>query len=283
MTFSATQIRAFRSCPRKWGLLWLAKVPKAPSPALAFGIDLHRSIATYLTDRAHWTVPPESTLGQLTQDMARCVSLTGELVEIEVDPDDGSRDRWVAGKGRTDWHVVIGGERVVVKPDVTIMHEGVIRIVDWKTTSATEARSPWVLSSRRLWAGAAPPPGNHLLVDDEQARIYALGAFDRFGIGSVVLQWVYGSKRARGAHHPTWSVIESVGADETHEFIDREIAPSVRMMAILRAAGIDPLLLPHDGTACEFTGKFCDALAYCQLRETNGPSLADFRRHLPVL
>lgn len=289
--FSATQIKAFRACPRKWALIWLARVPKAPSAALEFGTDLHRSIAEYLTDRPRWAVPPESSLGQLTQDMARCVSFDGaDLVEVEIDPEDGSRDRWVVGmpgdSGPSEWHVEIGREPFVVKPDVALRSGGVARIVDWKTTSATEARSPWVLSSRRLWPTGAPP-GHHLLVDDEQARIYALGAFRRWDVDSVVLQWVYGSKRARGAHHPTWSVIETLHREETEAWVEENLASPARLMAAIRAAHaagyVDVNLVPHDGGACEFVGKFCDGLAHCGLIPRGAVPLEDFRRRLPVI
>jgi hypothetical protein len=59
-------------------------------------------------------------------------------------------------------------------------------------------------------------------------------------------------------------------------------------MHILRSAHargeLDPQRLPHDGSACNYQGKFCDGLAWCGFREApGGPALADFRRRLPII
>lgn len=306
---SATQIKSFLGCQRRWALTWLAKVPRVESPALQFGNDVHASLASYRHSPESWTVPPESTVGQLTQDMSRCVpdrTPDGEpydLVEIEAPapgPPGTDRERYVyryergafVGHVRSDWFidvpdVDIGGPvRALVRPDVVIAHQGRCTIIDWKTTAAQTASSPWVLSSRAMWADRDRPADCKLLWNDPQFRLYLAGAFARWpDLLSATGIWVYGSKRFRGSHYPTWRVSEMLDAPEARAWASEYIWPTVRTMAALRAAYrsgemSSPLLVPHDGSACEYAGRFCDGMSHCSFIES---PISREHLHLPVL
>lgn len=322
-TVSATQVDAFLKCPRKWALGWLQRVPKTESEALAFGNALHASASAYRAARgprstlgspAPWTQAPESHIGQLTQDMSRCVPIPGEaacdadVVELEASPPDGisERDartqRWVwrysrrraggplvcDGLVRADWHLPAPAgipAQITIKPDVAMWRGNIATVVDWKTTSARDAKSPWVLSSRRLWGEGGPPPGNKLLWNNVQFRIYTMAATLRgHQCTHATGQWVYGSKRLKGAHYPVWSVIETVGRVENQDWCDKYLWTTIAVMAQLRdawrAGRLTSDFFPADGGACDFSGRFCDGIAYCGMKESPVTRAA---LHLPVV
>lgn len=306
---SATQIKAYISCQRKWALTWLAKVPRVESPALQFGNDVHASLAQYRHDPSKWNVAPESAVGQLTQDMSRCVPDRAsdgspyDLVEIEAaapGPPGTDRERWVyqyvrgeyVGLVRSPWHVdvpdvAIGGPvRALVRPDVVMVHGSAATVIDWKTTAAPNAGSPWVLSSRSMWADRVRPSDCKLLWDDVQYRLYLAGCFDRWPELIVATgRWIYGSKRLHGTHYPTWAVSETLDAPEARSFADAVLWPTVRSMSAVRAAWqagaiSSPTLVPHDGSACEYRGRFCDGMSHCGFVESPIPRSA---LALPIL
>jgi hypothetical protein len=281
---SATQIKAFLGCPRKWALSYLARVPKTETAALKFGTDLHAAIALYLTDRVAWArayPTSDGALSRLTLDMTRVVRIPEEATDLEIEPET--------------WRLALPaecgappGSTVHVKPDVAWRVGAKGHTVDWKTTSATSPRSTWVLSSRRVWGDEGPPPGARSLWHDVQFRIYSLGAFRRHAeLVANTGQWVYGSKRLPpgGGHAKVWSVLETVERDECEQWAAQHLWPAIAIMWRLRRAWLEgdldsPLLVPHDGSACEHVGKFCDGLAWCQMQQSPIPKSA---LHLPVI
>lgn len=274
---SATQIKAFLGCPRKWALSYLSGVPRQETAALKFGTDLHASIASYLRDRVSWTLEPESHLGQLTQDMARLVQPPKDAL---VEPED-LHFSLPAEVGAPI------GSTAYFRPDVFWIVDGDHGdLIDWKSTSANSATSPWVLSSRKMWAECREVPiGNHLLWNDVQYRLYVLGAVALFDVQTCTGRWIYGSKQQRGVgHSKTWAVIETATRADALAWAEQQFWPVMRVMAALRRAWrrneIDsPLLIPHLGGSCEWIGKFCDGLAWCQFQTS--PISID-ALHLPV-
>lgn len=284
---SASQLKMFHpgagGCPRKWALHYLAHVPRLPSLALSDGIRLHECIAQlFQLDRGEWEkrwpvfVPPDAPREDVERGKTSqlALAMAGEAPAGSMPPIVESTDMLEVPELETAFYI---------KPDWT--RDRAV-FLDWKTTSAVSRTSEWVLQSRDWYVGRVARPDAKFLEDDIQARLYAYGLMQLWHEVKIRARWVYGSKKFDPGQRPkVWIVEHTFHRPETRAWVEKHIWPTVRTMNTIRAAyeagRLDsPLLVPHFGEACGFTGRFCDALGYCGFRPSPIP-LGKFA--LPVL
>ena len=273
---SASQLKSFvpsaGGCPRKWALMYLAKVPKVEGLALADGIMLHDAAADWfrLSPEA-WAVkwpqqaPPDDPTALRR---AKLAVLAANMVQHAP---LAKMARIVEGH---DWLEVPELDTAFYfRPDLATDRT---IVTDWKSTSAPQPQHPWALQLGEWYMGV-PGPEVRLLEDDPQARLYAHAAMALWRTDRVTMQWVYGYKKFDLGRTPrTWTVEKTFKRAETRDWFEQKIVPAVRVMNALRAAWetrqLDsPLLVPHHGDSCEWTGKFCDALGHCLFQQSPIP------------
>lgn len=273
---SASQLKAFipsaGGCPRKWSLLYLAKVPKVEGIALADGIMLHDAAADWfrLSPEA-WAVkwpqqaPPDDPTALRR---AKLAVLAANMV-MHAPPCKTARR--IEGH---DWLEIPELDTALYfRPDL-VTDRAVV--TDWKSTSAPKPQHPWALQLGEWYLGV-PGPEVRLLEDDPQARLYAHAAMMLWRTTSVTMQWVYGCKKFELGRTPrTWTVEKTFKRAETRDWFEEKLVPAIRLMNRLRAAYedktfTDAKLVPHYGESCDFTGRFCDALAHCLFEQSPIP------------
>lgn len=277
---SASQLKMFHpgagGCPRKWALHYLAHVPRLPGVALADGIRLHECVADLfqMSDVAAWEkkwptfvsldAPAEQQARAKTAQLA--LAMAGEAPGGNMPPVVESTDMLEVPELETAFYI---------KPD---WHRDHAIFVDWKTTSATSRTSEWCLQDPEWYKGARTIRADvKFLKDDIQARLYAYGLMLLWHEVKIRARWVYGSKKFDPGQRPkVWIVEHTFHRPETRDWVEKNVWPTVRTMNTIRAAfeagRLDsPLLVPHHGEACGFTGRFCDALGHCGFRASPVP------------
>lgn len=276
---SASQLKMFHpgagGCPRKWALHYLAHVPRLPSPALTDGIRLHECIAQlFQLAREDWErcwpvfvapdAPAEQQAAAKTAQLA--LAMAGEAPAGAMPPIVESTDMLEVPELDTAFYI---------KPDWT--RDRAV-FLDWKTTSAVSRTSEWVLQDPEWYKGARTMRADvKFLKDDIQARLYAYGLMMLWHEVKIRARWVYGSKKFEPGQRPkVWIVEHTFHRPETRAWVEKHVWPTVRTMNTIRAAHeagrLDsPLLVPHYGEACGFTGRFCDALGHCGFRSSPVP------------
>jgi hypothetical protein len=275
---SVSQLKKFtvskKGCPRAWALEKLARLPRQFSLPLRDGNRLHRAIRDW-----YWGLPgdepwerkwrPEGPTGALALALMRHVA---EPKEWESEP------TWFLEIKELD-------TAIFIKPDL-IRHDRTA-FKDWKSTSATQKRSPWVLQSPKWWPGETMPgPDYFTLLNDIQGRVYAHGLMQRFDLSSISAEWVYGSKKfSEGQMPKTWTLLERFERNQTEDWCCQYVWPIIKTMNTLKSAYLKKqidsvLLIPHNPFSCDHKGRFCDHLGHCNLTPSPIPLSA---LHLPVL
>jgi hypothetical protein len=285
---SASQLKMFHpgagGCPRKWALHYLAHVPRIPGPALTDGIRLHECIAQrFQLSADEWAKrwPTFWREGLSLEDQARVKTAQLALAMIEQTPPGSmppiseSTDMLEVPELDTAFYI---------KPD---LHRDRAIFVDWKSTGSVSKRDKYVLQDPEWYKDAKFIKADvKFLKDDIQARLYAHGLMTMWHEVRIKARWVYGSKKFDPGDRPkVWIVEHTFQRAETREWVEANIWPTVKVMNTIRAAWeakrLDsPLLIPHVGESCGFTGRFCDALGYCGFKPSPIP-LGKFA--LPVL
>jgi hypothetical protein len=268
---SASQIKMFHpgagGCPRKWAMHYLARVPRMPGQALTDGIRLHECIANrfHLSADAwvaRWPTFWQPGLSVEQQQIVKTAQLALAMIDQtpagNMPPISESTDMLEAPELDTAFWI---------KPD---LHRDRSIFVDWKSTSAVSKKSEWVLQDPAWYVGATMIRADvKFLKDDIQARLYAHGLMTLWHEVKIRARWVYGSKKFEPGDRPkVWIVEHTFERAETRDWVERHLWPTVRTMNTIRAAWdagrLDsPLLVPHVGESCGFTGRFCDALGQC--------------------
>lgn len=270
---SASQLKMFHpnagGCPRKWAMHYLARVPRIPNQALADGIRLHECIAQLFTmPREDWERrwPLFVTLGKDPEQDAKAKTaalalvMAGEAPAGAMPPIIESTDMLEVPELDTAFYIKPDWSRRA-SPEPSWF-------VDWKSTGAFQRTSEWCLQDPSWFKNGARPTGK-LLQDDIQARLYAYGLMQLWHEVKIRARWVYGSKKFDLGQRPkVWIVEHTFHRAETRAWVEKHLWPTVRVMNTIRAAfeagRLDsPLLVPHWGEACGFTGRFCDALGHC--------------------
>jgi len=268
---SASQLKMFHpgagGCPRKWAMHYLAHVPRLPGQALTDGIRLHECIAQrfQLSPDAwakRWPTFWQPGLSLEQQQIVKTAQLAVAMIDQtpagNMPPISESTDMLDVPELDTAFYI---------KPD---LHRDRSIFVDWKSTSAVSKKSEWVLQDPAWYAGATMIRADvKFLKDDIQARLYAHGLMTMWHEVKIRARWVYGSKKFEPGDRPkVWIVEHTFERAETRDWVEKNIWPTVRTMNTIRAAWdakrLDsPLLVPHVGESCGFTGRFCDALGQC--------------------
>jgi hypothetical protein len=277
---SASQLKMFHpdagGCPRKWAMHYLAHVPRLPGDALTEGIRAHECIAQFLSGpREDWerAWPLFVRLGADRDQDARAKTAALALAMAEHVP-AGTMPPIVEGTDMLE--VPELDTAFYIKPDWARREAaGGSVFVDWKTTGSVSPTSEWVLQDRAWYAdGRTIPATAKFLEDDIQARLYAYGLMQLWHEVRIKARWVYGSKRFDLGQRPkVWIVEHTFHRPETRAWVEKHVWPTVRTMNTIRAAfeagALDsPLLVPHHGDACGFTGRFCDALGHCGFQQS---------------
>jgi hypothetical protein len=282
---SVSQIKMFspsaKGCPRKWAMHYLAGFPRVKTQALVDGIRLHRAIK----DRYHG-LPGGAEWHQKWKPGTPTADLALAMMRRVPDP-----ERWIS-EPTYFLEVPELDTAIFIKPDLMRPFERCDGFKDWKSTSALHKRSPWVLQDPKWWAPKCelPEPTNgdkyFSLKNDIQFRVYSHGLMTLFGGPEIDGEWVYGSKKFKGAQLPTtWTCSETAQRAETKEWCETYVWPIIRTMNALRVGWAEKridsaLLIPHDPFSCQHKGKFCDLLGHCNFWPS--PIGLD-KLHLPVI
>lgn len=281
---SVSQLKMFspsaKGCPRKWAMHYLGGFPREMTQALKDGIRLHKSIkerwATLGGDEHEW--------GQKWQQDVKTRDLALALMRRVPEP-----QRWIS-EPTYFLEVPHLDTAIFIKPD--LLADDVFGFKDWKSTSATHKRSPWVLQDPKWWPlGRLPEPSNgdtyFSLQNDIQFRVYGHGLMDRFGPSEIEGEWIYGSKKFKSPEHPTtWPLQAVASAKEARDWCETYVWPIISTMNALRTWWAEKridnvLLVPHNPFSCQHKGKFCeDLLGHCN--HWKSPIGLD-KLHLPVI
>jgi hypothetical protein len=268
-----------KGCPRKWALMYLQKVPKKPNAALIDGIFLHRCIQDFFERKPEqwasmWRRGGSSPTGKAWSWYAElAMAMLRHVPEHE-------RSAGVS-EPTVFFDVPEHDTAIYIKPDFLNLR----KFRDWKSTAAAVKTSPWVLQDPAWWPGGLPQ-GMLTLTNDIQARVYAHGLMQLLDWDVIDAQWVYGCKKFKGgAAVKTWPCETRFERDETDRWVKQYVWPLIEFAVALKRAYAEKqlasaLLVPHNRTACESSGKFCDAWGHCQLQPS---PIALGSLHLPLI
>lgn len=243
---SATQIKAYRRCPRRWYYGWVKRVQQPKGDALIDGILMHAAIELYLLDKGNLWPSPE---------LVRARALEGER-DAEV------RD---AIKARDNAHV----EHLIdcasaVEPHITRERpypaEWVERSIDYPVLEDVRARGrmdlvePYSKDRARItdWKSISDwkwMPTEDELVHDPQTLLYANDVFRATDTDWVWVRYVYISKTQREARKVAFSVRRS-----EHEERWPTIVDTVEAQRRLARDVDDPEQVPANERACDDYG-----------------------------
>lgn len=265
-----------KGCPRKWALMYLAKVPKVPNEALIDGILLHRCIQDWFK---YCRGPAANLELWVTKWMPGTLSQTGKEL------------RWYARLAQAILRHVTERERLALVSEPTffleipeldtaiyIKPDGLLtqKFEDWKTTAATTKTSPWVLQQPD-WHDGRVPETHQTITHDIQSRTYAHGLMKQFEWPTIDANWVYGSKKFTATSNvKTWICATRFERDETRQWVETNVWPMIRWMNAVKDAFAtgrldSAMLVPHSSRACEGHGKFCDAYGTCKMYKSPIP------------
>jgi len=260
-----------KGCPRKWALMYLAKLPKIPNQALIDGILLHQCINEWFAGgRDAWTAKwMTSWLSQTGREMRWYAQLAQAVLRHVPDTE--------RAKGISEatyfFEIPELDTALYIKPDWLTWK----RFRDWKSSAATTKTSPWVLQQPEWWLQKPMPEDRYTITNDIQSRVYAHGLMQLLGWDVIDASWVYGSKKFKPSETvKTWTCEARFERDETRRWVETNVWPMIEWMNHVKDAfsegRIDsPLLVPHNSKACEGIGKFCDAFSTCRLYQSPIP------------
>lgn len=254
---SLKQVLSFISCPRQWGAKWLFKADDPKNPYAQEGIDFHAACEAWLKTRSFdfdrrtrkpdgtWVservaVPPESHLGKLAT-LAVSYAPAGALPEM---------NQAFTLFGRT------------VEAHIDCLWPDWSEFADWKSS------------------GGYREITNETLHADIQANWQAHGMMVGSGRETISGLWLYADKKTYKAR-PARGTFR---VNETQAFLRQRVEPVfdlIETFVDLHAQGriTDVAQIPHDITACNGTGKFCNFLGRCQMRPSTGATLAQIRNY----
>lgn len=165
---SASQIKTFRDCPRKWGFQKLDGLQDPPGKAAQFGSEVH-AVLEHLLQPGAGEVPEKFS--------TRAIRLASKGLHLYPDKVDKVEEKFT---------LEVDGVVLTGFIDAQWFEEGTPVICDHKTSSDP---AKWGLNPKTL---------GH----DVQALIYASKALDAGVYPQVHLRWVYYPTRGKGAPFP---------------------------------------------------------------------------------
>lgn len=173
-TVSATEIKEWRLCPRKWYYRYVRGLRPPPHPSAAFGSEVHGHLARWC---ALGTPPPDTAAGRLAAEALPFLPLPGTAISVEGHrlpvtslPERSAQFRLGPLCGVKDLEY-----RAVVLPFARLLV-----VHDHKTCGDLR----FALDERALRA-------------DEQGVIYAAETLANTDEEVVVLEWLYLPRRGR--------------------------------------------------------------------------------------
>jgi hypothetical protein len=254
---SIKQILAFQACPRGWAAKNLFACDDPKNAFAQDGIDGHAACESWLKSRSFnferrtkgfdgvWrseavTVTPESHIGKLAK-AAVAFAPEGALPEM---------DQAFELFGRP------------VECHIDCLWPDWSEFADWKFTSGyrdlTEAT----------------------LQQDVQAHFQSYGMCKGSGQASIKGLWVYVNKKTYKAK----PVRGAFSKDASEAWLRERVLPTMQLIELfsdLHERGLLTNLqqVPHDITACDGTGRFCNFLGRCQMKPSTGATLLQLRSH----
>ncbi len=248
---SASQVKTWKACPRKWGFKYLDGIPDPAGPAAAFGSAVHKVLENWLKDPER-TIPDTTTsAGKVAAAGLAHYPLRGD---VDVEPQIFFVAHGILYRGFVD--AVWSPETDDDNPDV----------YDHKTSSDPKK---WGLSEKAL-------------PHDPQALIYGVWALDFWDTPRVNLNWVYYKTRGKAIAS---RVSTSLSREDARTNFDSIVAPVGAAIAKARGAFEDGTIttgnqLEASPAACgDFGGcpfaPFCDRTEDEILTATFGPKTKD--------
>ena len=229
-SISASQLKDYELCPRKWAWRKLDGMPKVESPSAAFGKLVHSAIEAFLIRGVPF---------DLTTEAGECA-----LAGIHNLPAPGTPGMRV----EKSFTMFAWGHTFFGLKDIELTHgdgSGKIRQVWDHKTSSNPAR--WGLTEDTI-------------LEDIQAALYAVNSLVDSGHDRVELVWHYlRSKRPYRA-----SLVKRVVTRPELEPTMLRIRGLADEMKAIRGAGLKALDLPPNPNACEAYGG-CPYQALCNL------------------
>lgn len=255
---SLKEIIAFAACPRAWAAKWLFGCDDPKSPYAQDGIDAHNACKAWLrtgkfdySERCkdalgNWgerfvTCPPESHIGKLA---SAAVAFAPQGALPEMDQSFTLFDRTVECHIDCLW------------PDWT-------EFADWKFTG-----------------GGPRDLTQETLPTDMQANFQSYGMMKGSGQQFIKGLWVYVSKKTYKAK----PLRHGFSFAQTEAYLRANALPVMQLIEMfhdLRQRGLLMSLqqVPHDITACDGTGRFCNFLGHCKMWPSTGAQLVQLRAY----
>lgn len=243
---SASQLKSFLACPRKWAFDKIDRVPRPDTPSTALGTRVHTILEDWLRDGT----PPDLNEVYSYENPKRpgetVVRLPGRIAHaglhllppprapgLEIEGWLSLKTRATVWSGRLDLRYV--------DP-----HTGEAVVHDHKTTSSPAyAKTPETLRT------------------DPQALLYAASEMVRLNIDRVRLDWLYLPTNGGKA----WKVSLPVLRDEIAPDLDR-IEETAALMQRTLASGLTARDIPGNPRACNDYGG-CEYLLICERPPTD--------------
>jgi hypothetical protein len=163
---SASQLKTFRMCRRRWGWEYIDRVPRTPNRFAQFGTDVHGMLEKWFKD------------GELPDPTCAAGEVALCILAEHPEPDD---------EMEVERHFLLETPLAHYQGYVDLAYdvEKVWIVSDHKTTTDFK----WALTEEGL-------------LTDPQAILYAAEALGRHDLSSVELQWTYGRTRGKAKAHP---------------------------------------------------------------------------------
>lgn len=221
--YSASQIKTYVLCPRKWYWEYPMGI-KAPSgPAAELGTRVHRVLERWFREG----IPPNrhTAEGKIASVGLEHLPLPGPYLEVE---------RYI--------HFQVGDFQYRGYVDLGFVGEDGPWVIDHKTTGDFG----WAL-------------GPEDLLHDVQALLYAKESLDRHNVDELTLMWLYYRTRGKAIAQPTIRTVTRPQVESGFRIIESTVAEidKIRLTVIQ-----DPMSVTANAQACEAFGG-CPHLKRC--------------------
>lgn len=220
---SASQLKNWRLCPRRWGYEKLARLPVKQSKAAALGERIHGVLEAMLK---------KQSLDDLPRDLVR-----------RLEP--------------AMMHMPYGDECIAEERPGFLVNIGGVKFTGRKDVQSLDRSCIWDLKTTRDFKWMKTPKD---LQKDEQAIIYAHDAFVNHGVGEVFCNWVYVLSEGKPQVRVSQACFEP--EDTQYTLAIGEIGADAREMRDHRVANTNPDTLPQRVESCRAFGG-CPFLGRC--------------------
>lgn len=259
---SASQLKAFLACPRKWAFDKVDRVPRPDTPSTALGTRVHTILEDWLRDG---TPPdlnevfayenPKRPGEQVVRHPGRIAHAGLHLLPaprtpgLEIEGWLSLRTRATVWSGRLDLRYIdpATGE-AVVHDHKTVGTSGSRAVLEAPLQTNTYSRGPVTLTLDTLKA-------------DTQGILYAASEMVRLGVDKIRLDWLYLPTHKDTNGGKAWKVSLPVLRDEIAPDLDR-LEDTAALMQRTIASGLTARDIPGNPGACNDFGG-CEYALVC--------------------